>query len=223
MFFWGKETLLALNKINGWLIFPASPGKTQRSSNNYFMGLGRSLQPLNQSEIRLSVSRIIMDKHAVYSIETPYPYLDDSLDIDQSTFASMWALFEKILQHWQLMEPCAGQQSQLLVFMQNRMRVDLNYYADYKNAASVIDELIQEFGDEQAYITLLTDAAANIAPPETRIARARQKVSNEFISLALAMGGFRRFGAKNVPGFIGGANIAGETPYRTYIEARGEQ
>ena len=131
----------------------------------------------------------------------------------------MWELFERIVRHWQLFEANAGQRSQLQVFMQNRMRVDLNYYADYRNAASVIDELIQELGEDAAYEYLLTDAAANIAPPETRIARARQKVSNEFIALALAMGGFKRFGARNSPGYIGGANISGQTPYRTWEAA----
>lgn len=159
-----------------------------------------------------------MNKNAVYNIETPYPYLDDDLDIDSQTFTAMWKLFERIVGHWQLFEAGVGQRSQLLVFMQNRIRVDLNYYADYRNAACVIEELIQDVGEAAAYQYLLTDAAANIAPPETRIARARQKVSNEFITLALAMGGFKRFGAVNSPGFIGGANIPGQPPYRTWEE-----
>lgn len=157
-----------------------------------------------------------MENHPSYELETPYPYLEDALDIDQKTFDSMFKLFTKIAEHWQLELPKSGQESQLLVFMQNRMKLNLSYYAEYKNAVCVIKEMTQQLGEEQAYIKLLTDPAAAITPPTTRLARARQKVSNEFITLALSIGGFKTFGAKNALGFIGGANIKDQTPYRDY-------
>ncbi|WP_016957353.1 hypothetical protein [Catenovulum agarivorans] len=160
-----------------------------------------------------------MDNVITYDVETSYPYLDDDLQIDQRTFEAMWRLFCQIKDYWQLSVPETGVKSQLLVFMQNRIKIDLNYYADYKNAAKVIRELTYQLGEQAAYEKLFTDPSANLQPPTTHLARARQRVSNEFITLALAVGGFKTFGAKNALGFISGGNIKGQTPYRTIEEA----
>lgn len=159
-----------------------------------------------------------MDNVITYNVETTYPYLDDNPQIDQKTFDAMWQLFCHIKEHWKLTVPEQGVRSQLLVFMQNRIKTDLNYYADYKNAARVIRELTCQLGEESAYQKLFTDPQANIPPAKTHLARARQRVSNEFITLALAVGGFKAFGAKNALGYISGGNIKGQTPYRTIEE-----
>ena len=100
--------------------------------------------------------------------------------------------------------------------MQNRIKMNRTYYSDYKLTVNVLRELIQKFGKKQGFIKLLTNPAANIAPPRTKIARARQKVSNEFIVLAMSIGGFKSFGAKNAIGHIGNANIKNKPPYRVY-------
>jgi len=128
----------------------------------------------------------------------------------------MCKLFEQIAQYWQLEMPSVGQESQLLVFIQNRIKLDLNYYIEYKNAVHVIKELCAVHGDPQGYIQLLTDPSGLITPATTPIARARQKVSNEFITLALAIGGFKTFGAKNALGYISGGNIENNVPYRVF-------
>jgi len=47
------------------------------------------------------------------------------------------------------------------------------------------------------------------------LARLRQLISNEFIDLHLALGGFASFGARNHLGYISGPNQPGEpAPYR---------
>jgi hypothetical protein len=147
-------------------------------------------------------------RHHARQHEEPFP---DAAVIDR-----LWGLFVAICGRWGEAEDAAPMRSNFLVFIANRIKLDICYLHEYENAAAVLDELIAEHGQSKAHERLLTDPLANIAPPTTRLARARQRVSNEFISLQLALGGFKAFGAANYIGYIGGANIAGRVPYRAY-------
>jgi hypothetical protein len=155
-----------------------------------------------------------------YNLEARYnPFDKEAINIDDAVFESMWKLFQAIGKFWSNEEHPENMKSSLLVFMQNRILLNCEYNKQYINAKEVIDELIDKNkGDENlAYAFLFTNPGANIAPPTTKLAHTRQKVSNEFISLQLALGGFKVFGgAKNYLGYFGGANIEGNTPYRTY-------
>lgn len=150
------------------------------------------------------MDRTIVDKEVLHA------YKEEDLLLDATTLAAMWELFVQIGKFWGTVDDPSGMKSQWLVFINNRIRTNPTYVMEYRNAA----ELIEAMG-ENAYETLFTDYFANIAPPTTRLARARQLVSNEFVTLQLALGGFKVFGAKNHPGYFGGANIKGKTPYRT--------
>lgn len=149
------------------------------------------------------------------------PFENEALTVTAQVQESMWELFQAIGKFWGNPpdQPEENLKSQLVTFMQNRILFDNNYLTHYLNAMEVIDELKEQHGDDKdkAYEFLFTNPGANIAPPTTRLAHVRQKVSNEFISLQLALGGFKEFGgAKNYIGYFGGANIPGQTPYRTY-------
>jgi len=135
---------------------------------------------------------------------------------DARTLERLWGLFVAIGRHWQSDDQPERMRSNWLVFIANRIKVDPRYADEYVNAATVLDELIAQLGEPAAYDKLLTDPGANVAPPTTKLARARQKVSNEFVSLQLALGGFKVFGAVNYLGYIAGANIEGQVPYRPY-------
>lgn len=126
----------------------------------------------------------------------------------------LWRLFSAIVRRWSDIDPTT-MKSNWLVFLGNRIRVDASYAGEYAAAAQLLDEMAAAMGEEAAYEKLLTDAQANVAPPATPLARARQRVSNEFITLFLALGGFKAYGAVNYLGYIGGANIEGQIPYRT--------
>lgn len=148
------------------------------------------------------------------------PFENEKLSVATQVQESMWELFLAIGKFWgnAPAQPEENLKSQLVTFMQNRILFDNNYLTHYLNAMEVIAELKEQLGDDKAYEFLFTNPGANIAPPTTRLAHVRQKVSNEFISLQLALGGFQAFGgAKNYIGYFGGANIPGQTPpYRTY-------
>ena len=133
---------------------------------------------------------------------------------DPQTLDLLWRLFVAIGRHWQNDDQPERMRSNWLVFVANRMRVDARYADDYANAASVLRGLIAELGEPGAYRKLFTDADANVSPPATPLARARQKVSNEFVALQLALGGFKAWGAVNYLGYIAGANVPGQVPYR---------
>jgi hypothetical protein len=66
--------------------------------------------------------------------------------------------------------------SNLVVFIENRIQLNPNYLGEYVNAVDVIKELVAELGEEEGYRKLFTDPKANISPPATRLARARQRV-----------------------------------------------
>lgn len=131
-------------------------------------------------------------------------------------YEGMFELFEQICRFWGNLEHAHSFKSRLFVFMDNRIRLHPEYRSIYSHARQTLVELIDEIGKEAAYAKLFTDPAANQAPPETPLALARQKVSNEFIAFQVSQGGFKAFtGAINYPGYIAGAFIPGEpAPYR---------
>ena len=145
----------------------------------------------------------------------PYPHQEELPDPE--TMLGLWNLFVQIGKFWNNTAEPEAMRSDLVVFIENRIKLNPNYLDEYLNAVEVVDELVAELGEEKGYRKLFTDPKANISPPTTRLARARQRVSNEFVSLQLALGGFKAFGgAKNYLGYIAGANIEGHTPYRPY-------
>ena len=106
--------------------------------------------------------------------------------------------------------------SNFLVFGSNRIALNPNYLAKYRSAAAVIAELFAELGEAGAYEQLFTDAAASLSPPASKLARARQLVANEFVSLQMALGGFKAFGgAENYFGYIDGPNTREQAEHET--------
>lgn len=100
--------------------------------------------------------------------------------------------------------------------MWNRIALLPLYLDYYKIAARVVSELIAKHSGnaDMAYKELFTSEEASRAPPTTPLALTRQLVSNEFVTLHFALGGALAFGARNAPGYFGGANIPGNPPYR---------
>lgn len=153
----------------------------------------------------------------MYQTPAKHPLSVDLPPLDESVFASMWTLFRHIGKHWQNMDDPSPYRSQLYSFMLNRINLRPIYRDYYLLAATVTRQLVEQYGEDQAYVFLFTDADAAKAPPETPLALTRQKVANEFMALQLSLGGFKAFGAVNYCGYIGGANIPGQpAPYRTF-------
>lgn len=152
-----------------------------------------------------------------YHRHAPTPFRQEAHQISSATLEAMWALFVAIGNFWQNVDDPAPMRSNFEVFIHNRIAFNPMYAATYGLAAEVIEELKEEHGDPGGYAFLFTNNLANEAPPDTPLQWTRQLVSNEFVALQLALGGFKAFGAKNYDGgFIGGPNIPGRpAPYRT--------
>lgn len=143
------------------------------------------------------------------------------IDREGKLFEAMYKLFEQIGIFWNNTPEKSDLRTELYTFMMNRIELNSFYIMEYENAKEVLDEFIaiakkNGKSEEDAYAQFFTDPDGLINPPNSRLAHARQNVSNEFISFQLTVGGFESFGAKNYPGFIGGAYVEGEqAPYRT--------
>jgi hypothetical protein len=137
--------------------------------------------------------------------------------LSDEVFESMWQLFVHIGTFWQNMDNPEPLKPMFYTFLLNRINLYPIYQEYYRIAKQVMDLLIAEYGEEQAYELLFTDADAAKSPPETPVALTRQAVANEFMAWQLALGGFKAWGATNYCGYIGGGYIPGNpAPYRTF-------
>jgi len=153
----------------------------------------------------------------VYQTKAQDPVNANEVVLEARTFEAMWRLFQAIGRFWGNTEDIEAYQSRFHGFLLNRIALNPLYKDYYTSAQAVIADLIVAHGGEDpAYRFLFTNGNANQPPPETPLQSARQRVSNEFISIYLALGGFKTFGAINYPGYFGGANVPGsKPPYRT--------
>lgn len=145
-----------------------------------------------------------------------HPLSDSSPEVNKEVFESMWALFVAICKYWNTIADPSPHRTRLLNFMLNRIKINPLYSSYYVTAFDVLTRMQAQYGTT-AYETLFTSIeAAGEDPPTSSLAVTRQRVSNEFITLHLAIGGFKAFDAINYCGYIAGPNILGEQPpYRT--------
>jgi len=138
--------------------------------------------------------------------------------IKGTTMSAMWDLFVAIGDFWQLGDDPSPYELRLQAFMANRIAFNPLYSEFYAVAARVLSDLVAARGAKAAYEQFFTQKprTSPTAPPETELEFVQQYVANEFISLRLALGSFKAFGAINYRGYFGGANISGQpVPYRT--------
>jgi len=153
----------------------------------------------------------------MYQSKAQHPMSEKIEPLPPDVQEAMWRLFVEIGKFWRTDIDSDHYRSRLQSFMTNRIAL-MPLYADYYVIAKrVIDELTAKHNGDAtaAYRELFTDKDAVKQPPTTHLALTRQSVSNEFITLHMALGGFLSFGSKNCPGYFGGANMPGRpAPYR---------
>ena len=141
---------------------------------------------------------------------------DERYAISDDLFESMYEILQQIGVFWENTPEGNDMRTDLYTFMMNRIRLNGCYLEEYKNAQRVLDEFKELYPSvEKAYAAFFTDPGG-LENPDTPLAKARQKVSNEFIALQMSLGGFKAFGAENYPSYIAGAYIEGQVPpYRS--------
>ena len=135
--------------------------------------------------------------------------------VSPDVFEPLYLLFTHIGRHWDNLPEPERYRSELFVFVQNRINLYPIYQSYYSIASEIILSLSAELGERACFEKIFTDPFANMPPVDSDLSILRQKVSNEFIDFQLSIGGFRAFGAKNYPGYIGGSYIPAQpVPYR---------
>lgn len=132
--------------------------------------------------------------------------------LEPECLETLWQLFVNICRFWDNLNNVDQYKSRLESFVMNRIAFEPKYYLFYLNSTKLIQKLVTDKGEQEAYNYLFTDPAVNTAPVDSDLWIARQKVSNEFITLQMALGGFKAFGAVNYLGYFGGPNIPGQDP-----------
>jgi len=144
-----------------------------------------------------------------------HPLSDSSPEVDNDVYEAMWTLFTAICRYWGTIDDPTPHRTQLLNFMLNRIKLNPLYIGYYATAREVLDRMVAQQGNADYELLLTSKDAAAEDPPTSPLAVTRQRVSNEFVSLHLALGGFKAFEALNYCGYIAGPNLPGQPPYRT--------
>lgn len=128
--------------------------------------------------------------------------------------AALWRIFQAIGQVWENLHPTALDSTNLksswLDFIEAKTKSAPSYIAEYSNAVLCVDEVIQEYGEEEAFRRLFLDNGIPKGAPTTRLAHAKKYVIDEFIHVNIVASGFKSFGApdnngKNYKGYLGGS------------------
>lgn len=133
----------------------------------------------------------------------------------------LWRLFQKIGLCWDDLYFRAKDSSNLrsswLEFIEAKTTTEPTYIGEYSNAVSVIDELVQLYGEDTAFPLLFFRNGIPEGPPTTRLAHAKKYVVDEFIRVNVVASGFKSFGGKNYKGYIGGSRYNLRARVRRYV------
>jgi hypothetical protein len=157
-------------------------------------------------------------------IEAVYVVSYDLRQLDQKLVDRLWEIFAHICRKWRYPGDLTNLKSRFSIFVSNRIVSNYNYLAEYINAVAVVDQIAMQASvtTETAIERILTAPDANLYPPYSPTARARQFVTNEFIKLFISLGGFKAFNTAevelNYPGYIAGINDLSNPAYKTYQE-----
>lgn len=111
---------------------------------------------------------------------------------------ALWQLFVYIGRCWgNVPKDSIGLKSSWLEFVEAKTAISPSYSAEYSNAVLVIDELIANYGEPQAFERLFFRNGIPSGPPLTALAHVKKYVVDEFIRVQIVASGFRGFGGKN--------------------------
>jgi len=137
--------------------------------------------------------------------------------LPREAIETLWVIFDAIGEHWSLGDPPARYRLRFETFLENRINLNPFYEGYYLDGADYFEGLLKEIGRSAALERLFEQKPRVVQAgiPATRLEAVQWFVVNEFISLRLALGGFKSFGAINYRAYFDGAKIEGEpTPYR---------
>lgn len=125
----------------------------------------------------------------------------------------LWRLFTEIGEHWENVYEdrrrgvfdSSNLRSAWLEFIEAKTTQEPRYTAEYSNAATAIEELIDDYGEQEAFRLLFFEHGIPDGLPTTRVAHAKRYVVDEFIRVQIIASGHKKFKANNYRGYIGGS------------------
>jgi hypothetical protein len=130
---------------------------------------------------------------------------------------ALWRIFMEIGRCWDnVLNDSDNLKSSWLEFIEAKTGSQPSYAAEYSNAVVVVDELIAQYGEKEAFTRLFLRNGIPSGPPLTRLAHAKKYVVDEFIRVNIVAGGFRSFGGKNYNGYLGGSRYNELSAVRDY-------
>lgn len=118
----------------------------------------------------------------------------------------LWKIFVQIGYTWKNVRfDSSNLKSSWLEMIAAKSEVAPSYTAEYINAVYVVTELINLYGEADAFYRLFLKNGIPPGPPLTRLAHAKVYVVNEFISMQVMASGFKHFGGVNYHGYVKGS------------------
>lgn len=121
----------------------------------------------------------------------------------------LWEIFVEIGKCWgNFDDGSASVHSSWSEFIEAKVHSPPSYVGEYANAAACVQELVQQYGHDEAYRQLFLQNGIPAGPPVTRLAHAKRYVIDEFIRVQVVAGGFKGFvspSPANYNGYVGGS------------------
>lgn len=152
----------------------------------------------------------------MYEARIEHPLISRLPALTDDVEEAMWNLFVAIGTTWQFTDDPNPYRLRFRTFMHNRIAVEPLYVLYYIAAADLIADLTRQKDAAAAYnLIFFGQNPDGLTYDQDLFQLVLDHVSFEFIAFRLSVGSFRAFGARNYPGYFGGANLAGEpVPYR---------
>lgn len=133
----------------------------------------------------------------------------------------LWRLFVEIGRCWKNVKwDSSNLKSSWLDLIKSKVETAPSYTGEYINATYVVQELIDMYGEKDAFYKLFLDNGIPPGPPTTLLAHATKYVIDEFIKMQVLASGFKHFGGpnSNYHGYVKGSRYSLMPEVREFIE-----
>lgn len=133
----------------------------------------------------------------------------------------LWRVFVEIGKCWNNVKyDSSNLKSSWLDLIKAKTEFAPSYTGEYINAIYVVQELIDMYGETDAFTNLFLKNGIPDGPPATRLAHAKNYVIDEFIKMQVLASGFKHFGGpnSNYHGYVKGSRYSLMPEVREFIE-----
>jgi hypothetical protein len=133
----------------------------------------------------------------------------------------LWRIFVEIGKCWKNVKyDSSNLKSSWLDLVQAKTDCAPSYTGEYINAIYCVQELIDMYGEKDAFDKLFLKNEIPSGPPTTRLAHAKRYVIDEFIKMQVLASGFKHFGGpnSNYHGYVKGSRYNLMPEVREFIE-----